>query len=36
MDIDTPAMLEIADIYFRVKVRHMATKIPGFRFSSYR
>lgn len=36
MDINTPAIVDIDDRYFRLKVRHMATKIPGFLFSGYR
>ncbi len=36
MDVDTPALLDFGDIRFRVKNRMMATKMPGFRFSSYR
>ena len=36
MDVDTPAMLDIGGVLFRAKVRHMATKIPGFLFSGYR
>ncbi len=36
MNVDTPAMLDLAGVLFRAKVRHMATKIPGFLFSGYR
>jgi hypothetical protein len=36
MDVDTPAMLDVDEVLFRAKVRHMATKVPGFLFSGYR
>lgn len=36
MDVSTPARLTIRGNIFRAKVRHMATKVPGFMFSGYR
>ena len=36
MDVSTPARFSIGGNIFRVKVRHMATKVPGFMFSGYR
>lgn len=36
IEVNTPSLLFVGGHIFRMKIRHMATKIPGFFFSSYR
>lgn len=36
MNVETPAIVSVGPKNFRAKLRHMATKIPGFLFSGYR
>jgi hypothetical protein len=35
INVHTPSILYWSG-WYRIKVRHMATKVPGFQFSSYR
>lgn len=36
INVKTPSLLYMNGYTYRIRVRHMATKVPGFAFSSYR